>query len=154
MYLFFFIMWIIFNGRITPEIIIFGAVLSVFIYIFFIRFMGYDPKTNLKIVRNFLRTVKFIAVLIIEVVKANIDVIRLVLSRDIEVEPVLISFKTDLISDLSKVALANCITLTPGTITCELAEDGVYTVHCLDEEMAGGMSESKFVQLLRGFEEE
>ncbi len=43
--------------------------------------------------------------------------------------------------------LANSITLTPGTITIAI-EDGVYTVHCLDLELATDIGESVFVREL------
>lgn len=152
MYFFFLLVWIIFNGRITPEIFIFGAVLSVFINLFFRRLMGYKAKTDLLILRNLWLGIGYLLLVIAEVIKANIAVIKLVLSPKIEVNPVLVHFKTDLQSDLARVALANSITLTPGTITCDLTEDGTYWVHCMDKSMAEGMEESSFVQLLRRME--
>mgnify|MGYP002513500138 CR=1 FL=1 len=50
-----------------------------------------------------------------------------------------------------RTALANAITLTPGTITV-LLEDDVYTVHCLDESLAEGMNESVFVKMIEEIE--
>ena len=35
--------------------------------------------------------------------------------------------------------LANSITLTPGTITIDITEDGVYSVHALTEELREGL---------------
>ena len=46
---------------------------------------------------------------------------------------------------------ANSITLTPGTITVSLT-DNEYTVHCLDKELAEGISSSVFVKLLTKLE--
>jgi len=154
MYFFFLLIWIVFNGRITPEIVLFGVILSAFIHLFFCRLMGYRPGADAKILRNFFRGIAYVLLLIAEVIKANIGVIKLVLSPKIEVDPVLVYFKTDLRSELSRVVLANCITLTPGTITCELSEDGVFAVHCLDKGMAEGIEESSFVRLLRKMEGE
>ena len=51
----------------------------------------------------------------------------------------------------SKEALANAITLTPGTITV-LLEDNSYTVHCLDESLAEGMNESVFLKRIEEIE--
>ncbi len=62
-------------------------------------------------------------------------------------------FGTDLQSELSKVILANSITLTPGTITVSL-EDNRFCVHCLDRELAEGMENSVFVELLKKMEAE
>ena len=90
--------------------------------------------------------------LISEVIKANFVAIRLIVSPKYEVEPVLVTFRTDLKTDLARTVLANSITLTPGTITVELT-DNEYKVHCLDKEMAEGMDESVFVKLLRKMEQ-
>lgn len=67
--------------------------------------------------RKFIYIVQYLFVLIIEVIKANLDVAKIVLSPKIDVDPVVVNFKTKLKSDLGRVILANSITLTPGTIT-------------------------------------
>lgn len=76
---------------------------------------------------------------------------KLVISSKYEIEPVLVQFKTDLKSDVSRVTLANSITLTPGTITVSLKEDE-YLVHCLDKDLSEGMEDSAFVKRLRRME--
>ena len=48
---------------------------------------------------------------------------------------------------MAKVVLANSITLTPGTITVSVENDS-FCVHCLDRELAEGMEDSVFVELL------
>lgn len=87
-----------------------------------------------------------------EVIVANFQIIKLVLSSRIYIEPTLIYFKTGLKSDLAKAALANSITLTPGTITCNLADDGTFLVHCIDKEMAQGITDSVFIHMLTKME--
>lgn len=42
--------------------------------------------------------------------------------------------------------------MTPGTITVTLTENE-YMVHCLDKELAEGISSSVFVELLKKIEE-
>jgi multicomponent Na+:H+ antiporter subunit E len=76
----------------------------------------------------------------------------LILSSKVEVEPKIVYFKTNLKKEVSKVVLANSITLTPGTITVTLEEDE-YCVHCLDKELAEGIDSSIFVSLLTKLEE-
>ncbi|MDO4787465.1 MAG: Na+/H+ antiporter subunit E, partial [Fretibacterium sp.] len=56
-------------------------------------------------------------------------------------------FRTDLGTDGARVALANSITLTPGTLTVSLEGDELL-VHALDREMAHGLVESDAVRLL------
>ena len=48
--------------------------------------------------------------------------------------------------------LANSITLTPGTITVSV-EGNRFCVHCLDWELADGVEDSVFVELLKEMEE-
>jgi len=152
MYFVFLALWIIWNGQVTAEIILFGIVIAAVFYWFICRFLDYKMETGLKIIKNLFRGIHYILVLIAEVVLANIAVIKLVLSPRIEIKPVLVKFKTDLKTDLAKVVLANSITLTPGTITCDLETDGTFIVHCLDLDMAEGLDDSKFVQLLHRME--
>lgn len=153
MYVFFLLVWIILNGRITAEILVSGAVFSAFVYLFFRKFLGYHSGTDMKIARNLPGGALYVLLLIWEVVKANVHIIKLVLSPHISISPVLVSFKTDLKSDMARVIFANSITLTPGTITCDLSDDGTFWVHCLDHEMADGIADTRLVRLLRKTEE-
>lgn len=93
----------------------------------------------------------YILILIWEIIKANMDAIRLSLSVRNEVDPVIVRFRTDLKSRAARVALANSITLTPGTITVALEEDELI-VHALDETLIEGIDESIFVRMLRKME--
>lgn len=152
MFLLFFLLWVIFNGKITLEIVIFGLFISAVMYWFICKFMDYQRATELKIVKKFFRGVQYIAILVWEIVKANFHVMSLIISSKYQIEPELIYFKTDLKSDAAKVALANAITLTPGTITVSL-EENEYCIHCLDKDLAEGIDDSIFVRLLRKMEE-
>ena len=51
------------------------------------------------------------------------------------IDPQIIRFKTKLESDISWVAMANSITLTPGTITMDIRE-GEFFVHAIDKKVA------------------
>ncbi|MGN1084437.1 MAG: Na+/H+ antiporter subunit E [Lachnospiraceae bacterium] len=151
MILILFALWLIFNGKITLEIVLFGAVLSLAVYLFCWRFLEYSPKRELHALCILPQGIGYFFVLLIEIVKANCAVISLIVSPKYEPEPVLVTFRTDLKTDLAKTVLANSITLTPGTITVELTEDE-FKVHCLDKEMAEGLCDSIFVRLLRTME--
>ena len=96
---------------------------------------------------------KYTVVLVWEIMKANVDVIRIILSPKMEIEPAVVTFKTDLKSEASLVTLANSITLTPGTFTAGL-DDGDFVVVALDKSKFGeGLDESVFVEQLRKLEE-
>ena len=153
MYLIFFLSWIIFNGQITTEILIFGVVIAAAVFWFVCKFMDYSLKKELKLYRSIGFFLWYFLVLLKEIVVANIDVIKRVYTVEETMEPVIVKFKVNLKSDMTRVLLANSITLTPGTITVALDENE-YTVHCLDESLAEGLESSVFVKLLEKYEEE
>lgn len=153
MLILFFALWIIFNGRVTTEIVVFGLVIAVILFCFSCKFMDYSLKKEMHVYRNIGRGISYIVLLLAEIIKANYSVIRLILSPKYEIEPKLIAFKTDLKSDTLRVILADSITLTPGTITVTLNENE-YLIHCLDKDMAEGMEDSEFVRRLRALEAE
>ena len=79
--------------------------------------------------------------LLIEIFKANVGVMHFILSPRYEIEPQLVYFKTKLKKDVERVMLANCITLTPGTITLHI-EDDKLTIHCLNRADADTLEHS------------
>lgn len=96
---------------------------------------------------------KLFFVLVVEIAKANEQLIYWIFSDKYRMEPALVKFKVDLKKDWSKAILADFITLTPGTITA-LLEDDVFTVHCLDKELAEGIENCLFVTILKELEAE
>ena len=139
MFLIFFALWLIFNAKFTLEICIFGIVLSALMYLFIWKVFGYKPKYDWLMVKLSLRGIKYFVILIWEIIKANIAVLKLIFTPKVE-------------TNLAKFFLANSITLTPGTITADINDDE-YCVHALDEDFSGGMDESTFVQQLKKMEE-
>ena len=144
----FFIFWIILNGNITVEIVLFGIAITCAVYFFCQKFLRYNIKKEIKLYCHVLRYIGYVALVVWEIAKANMDVLKVIYDFKNKPDSVLVSFKTDLQTEAARTALANSITLTPGTITV-FQEDEMYTVHCLDKSFADGMEESSFVQHLR-----
>ena len=148
-----FILWVIFNGRFTPETLLLGAAISAMLFVFACRFLGYSPKTEKKVARFFVRGVRYALLLIYETAKSNLYVSKIVYSKKIQIRPQMVFFKTGLKTTAARVVLANSITLTPGTLTIVLNED-LLCVHCLNNDLAAGIDKSVFVKRLEKFEEE
>lgn len=145
-----FLLWIIFNGRITTEIVLLGLLLAGAVTWFDEKYIGHN---NLNVsLKRLPALIDYLFTLIVEIIKANIIMIKITLAPKLEFEPCIIYFKTDLKEQFTKVLLANSITLTPGTITASLEGD-TYCVHCLDKSMAEGINNSIFVKKLRKIEE-
>lgn len=152
MFLLLFAVWLILNGKVTLEICLLGLVISAALFYFSSRFMGYSLKKELLIFRLAPLCVHYFWVLVKEIVKANVCVLKIILSPELQPEPAFVYFDTELRTGMAKMILANSITLTPGTITVSV-EGGHYLVHCLDRELAEGMEASVFVRLLTEMEE-
>ncbi len=148
MYILFFVLWVIFNGRITLEITIFGLVISACMYWFICKFMDYSIKKEIRIFKRAGYMVEYLWFLVVEIVKANFTTMKLMLSSDYVAEPAIIHFQTNLKTNMGRCLLANSITLTPGTITVAI-EGNEFVVHCLDKSFAEGIEDSVFVKLLQ-----
>lgn len=146
MFVVLFLLWIVFNGKLNWEIAIFGAVLSGAVYAFACAFLEYSPKKELAVMKRLPGMLRYLCLLVREIVKSNAALIRIVYSRKIEVKPQLVTFSTPLKGPLKSI-LADCITVTPGTISVHSADDKL-TVHCLDAQFADGIENTDFQQQL------
>lgn len=149
-----FLLWFVFNGKFTWELAGFGAVISVALAWFVQRFIapGFTLKMQMAAVKRIPEYLRYAWLLIKEIIKANFAVLQLILTDRDVVVPKLVSFKADLKTRAARVALADSITLTPGTITVHLQGDE-YLVHCLDESMEAGLPGSVFEIQLKKIEE-
>lgn len=151
MLLLFFVAWIIFNGRITLEISLFGLAVAGLMFGFICKFMDYSVEKERALYKKVPLFGKYVVLLIREIIKANLVVCRMILTRREVMEPVIVKVPTNLKTETAKVILANSITLTPGTITVSLTDQELL-VHCLDKTLAEGMEDSEFVKLLEQME--
>jgi len=71
-------------------------------------------------------------VLVYYIVKANCDVAYRVLHPAMPIRPGIVKIRTGLKTSAAITALANSITLTPGTLTVSASEDGVLYVHWIN----------------------
>lgn len=147
MFICFFALWIVLNGRWTTEIALFGLVFAAVAYAFAWKYMGYSPKVDAALVRRLPSAIRYGVVLLREIVKANLTVAGMILKQDFEPRPQLVQFDVPLLKNRHRVALANSITLTPGTITVDL-HDNHYLVHALDASLVEGLDDGVFVQPL------
>lgn len=68
-----------------------------------------------------------------------------------QIDPTIVTFKTRLKTNIAKVALANSITLTPGTITVRI-EGQVFYVHAISRKAAAGLPGEMEDRLAKVFE--
>ena len=87
-------------------------------------------------------------------IKANLDVAYRVLHPRMPINPGIVKVKTNLRSDSARTALANSITLTPGTLTVDITDDGYLYIHWIkveaqDTERATELIVRKFENILK-----
>ncbi|MEF9878309.1 MAG: Na+/H+ antiporter subunit E [Clostridia bacterium] len=153
MFFVFFLLWVVFNGRLTWEIAAFGAVLSALLYAFCCAFLDYSPKKDLAALRRIPKMFAYLGLLLSEIVKSNVALTRIVYSRHpAQIKPQLVTFRTPLKGPIVKSVLADSITLTPGTITVSMQGDEL-TVHCLDKSFSEGIESLAFQSRLLALEE-
>ena len=78
MFFVFFLLWVAFNGRLTWEIAAFGAVLSGVLYAFCCAFLGYSPKKDWAAARLIPAALRYVGLLLTEIVKCNLALTRIV----------------------------------------------------------------------------
>jgi multicomponent Na+:H+ antiporter subunit E len=81
------------------------------------------------------RTLLYLPWLLWQIVKANIQVARIILDPRLPISPRVIRVKTSQRGERAQVLYANSITLTPGTISLDVSLDTI-TVHALTEGIA------------------
>ena len=68
----------------------------------------------------------YVFVFLWEMVKANVDVALRVINPKIPINPGIVEVPTKLKTNAAKLALANSITLTPGTLSVDVIDDKLY----------------------------
>jgi len=128
---FLFLFWLLLSGSLHPFHLALGMILSLTLGWMANRAYreveapSVTPLQGLGVVLYLLHLIHLITV-------AAFHVARRVLDPRLPIAPVTIVHHTALRRDVSRVALANSLTLTPGTLTVDL-EGSELRIHCLDE---------------------
>lgn len=128
-----FAVWLLLSGHYTPFIISLGIGSCVLVVLVTLRMDVSDHEGHP--IHLTWRGLTYWPWLVIEIIKANIDVAKLIMSPKMRITPTLIRIKASQTSDLGQVIYANSITLTPGTISIDVA-NGEILVHALSREGA------------------
>jgi multicomponent Na+:H+ antiporter subunit E len=136
-----YIFWILINWNFSVQELTAGAVVSLAVALFSARFFIHEKAFWLFNPAKFFSLVAYIPVFLVELVKANVDVAKRCFGGCKNINPGIVKIPVDLKSEYGKVMLANSITLTPGTITMDIAEEEgqtYYYVHWIDVKAPGG----------------
>lgn len=95
-----------------------------------------EGMASVKIVRLLL----YLPWLLWQIIASGVYVARVVLSPRLRLQPTILRFRSRQPGVMAKVILGNSITLTPGTLTLDIAGDD-FTVHALTTATADGLAE-------------
>ena len=141
------LIWLLIAGFNVTEVILGGAV-ALILALIIARSVEYS--FGIKIIW---RVIKFIVIYIplflYKLVLSNFDMAYRVLSPRLPINPRIVKVPTRLKSDFAKLILANSITLTPGTLSLDVEDDGVL-VHWVNASGDSGEEYQKQISL--GFE--
>ncbi len=149
-----FLSWIVLSGKFDPLLLWLGGLSSLFVAYYFYDLLF--PSLEPAYIGIFFRFVLYLPWLIWEIIKANFHLLYLAFHPRMKdlIDPQIITFKTNLKSDIAIATLANAITLTPGTITVSADSDGVFRVHAIDRVSAEALPGIMLEKVAKVFGEE
>ena len=125
-----FVVWIFIGSSLDLDVVIAGALVSAALAFVFASFsdiwrsLSWTP-------RKAYHFIAYTGVFIVELVRANLNMLRYVYAPRIDIKPAVVKVKTRLKSPIGRLALVNSIALTPGSLVLDIEGDTIF-VHWLD----------------------
>ena len=110
--------WLLLNNTLAAGHVVLGLVLAILIPLLSSSFWPERVKISAPVT-----LLKFLLMVIWDIVIANIVVAKLILSSNDRLKPAFMSIELDIQTSLGISILSNTISLTPGTVSCDLRED-------------------------------
>ena len=89
-----------------------------------------------------------------QLVLANVDVLLATTAQELDIDPKVVRFYFRADNPMASVVLANSITLTPGTVTINVTDDGLYEIHALTKGAAAGVLDGSMQKKVANLYEE
>ena len=136
-------LWFIMSEKTEPKFLILGAASSMLIAAVCLRTLTMrgvkTDRTYYLLGVNIFRFIGYFAWLLVQIAKSAIYVARVSVFDRSKVDPSIAWFRADYDDPAAVSMLANSITLTPGTITIDITDDGIFSVHSLTQELREGL---------------
>lgn len=145
------VFWLLLSGYFTAFLLAAGAG-SALAVVAFARRMDVVDHEGHPIHLGWRALVSYWPWLIVEIAKSSWDVTKRILHPRLPISPTLARFKPTQKTPLGLVIHANSITLTPGTISVEVAP-GEFLVHALTAEGAAGLAGSEMDRRVAAIEQ-
>ena len=131
-----FIIWVLLtwpfvDGGLDVQVIIAGVIASGIVAVLFHEVLPEEHHIFTSPTRLFWLIV-YLPVFFYYILIANLDVVYRALHPKMPINPGIVKVKTRLKTESGIAALANSITLTPGTLTVDVTDDGFLYVHWIN----------------------
>ena len=140
-----FILWLLLSGHYNVLLISLGLISSLLTVVLALRMDVIDHESHPLHLRRQLP--RFWIFLSREVILANLDVVRRILTPGKSFSPQLRQLPLPQKTALGQVIYANSITLTPGTVTVQLGTDSI-RIHALSREAADDLQTGRMAQAI------
>lgn len=143
------VFWLILSWHFTPLLLIFGAVSVALVS--WLSYRADLPSDGDSTARFALGLPRYVPWLAKEILVSSVAVVRAVWSPRLKLRPVVELVPAKDLSVLSRVVYANSITLTPGTLSLRVDDDGIQ-VHALQPDYLDDLRDGKMLNQVRRLE--
>ena len=135
--------WMVLSGRTETKFVVYGLITAIVTtWVTYPLFLVPNKDGSKRYFVFGVSIPKFIMYffwLMWQLVLANIDVLLATTAQELEIDPKVVRFYFRADNPMASVVLANSITLTPGTVTINVTDDGLYEIHALTKGAAAGV---------------
>lgn len=138
-----FLVWVILSGKFEAKFLLIGLFSSLAISYISLPLLiirnGKNGRRFFVFGVNFYKLFLYFLWLCGEIFKSSIDVAKEALKPKMDYVPRIIYFSMPFENPMASVVLSNSIIMTPGTITIDVTDDGIFEVHALNQAAADGV---------------
>ncbi|KAA1002410.1 cation transporter [Paraburkholderia panacisoli] len=125
-----FVIWMIANASLAVEPALVGAAITFVLAHMFAS--SSEAWSRLRLTpRALYHFVAYSGTFVVELVRANLNMMTYVYAPRIDIKPGIVKVRTRLESPIGRLALANSIALTPGSLVMDIRDDTLF-IHWLD----------------------
>ena len=143
--------WLAVSAELDPQHLLVGAVLAI-LTVWFWQDLG--PRLpRLLCAEELLLLGHCLFTLVGFIIQSNISVAKTILLSSPSVGPIFVIMRPPVESNWARVLLANCITITPGTVTVDVdPKTGQFIVHVLTYKAAAELANWRIIRVIRHLE--
>ena len=138
------VVWLLLTWIFDPAVVIVGVVASAIVAFLFHSILPEEHHAFRSPMRLFW-LLAYLPVFFYYLIIANFDVVYRAIHPAMPIHPGIVKIKTNLKTRSGITALANSITLTPGTMTVDLTDDGILYVHWINVKSTKTEEATKFI---------